>query len=145
MNSQKRTALIFLTAINIMTFAAGIIAELNIALGKDVTSIIPINTEMTVIQILLLNFVVVIAIMMLISIATAYLVTDVPYSPKEILQNCAGIFMIIPILVFFAAVFNAVNASISADKLWLILSGIFYVLVNAVNIGCILTIKEDAS
>lgn len=144
MNAAKRAAMIFLGAINIMTLAAGIITELTMALGKDVTSIIPITAELTVNQILLLNFSVVIAIMMLISIVTTYLATDVAYSPKEILSNCAGIFMVIPILVFLAAVFNAINASITADKLWIVLSGIFYLIVNMVNFGCILTIKEDA-
>lgn len=144
MNSAKRAAMIFLSAINIMTLAAGVITELTMALGKDVTSIIPITAELTVNQILLLNFSVVIAIMMLISIAVTYLATDVAYSPKEIISNCAGIFMVIPILVFLAAVFNAINASITADKLWIILSGIFYLIVNVVNFGCILTIKEDA-
>ncbi len=144
MNSAKRAAMIFLGAINIMTLAAGVITELTMALGKDVTSIIPITAELTVNQILLLNFSVVIAIMMLISIVTTYLATDVSYSPKEILSNCAGIFMVIPILVFLAAVFNAINASITADKLWIVLSGIFYLIVNIVNFGCILTIKEDA-
>lgn len=144
MNSAKRAAMIFLGAINIMTLVAGVITELTMALGKDVTSIIPITTELTVNQILLLNFSVVIAIMMLISIVTTYLVTDVSYSPKEIISNCAGIFMVIPILVFLAAVFNAINASITADKLWIVLSGILYLIVNMVNFGCILTIKEDA-
>ncbi len=144
MNSAKRAAMIFLGAINIMTLAAGVITELTMALGKDVTSIIPITTELTVNQILLLNFSVVIAIMMLISIVTTYLATDVSYSPKEIISNCAGIFMVIPILVFLAAVFNAINASITADKLWIVLSGILYLIVNMVNFGCILTIKEDA-
>lgn len=144
MNSAKRAAMIFLGAINIMTLAAGVITELTMALGKDVTSIIPITTELTVNQILLLNFSVVIAIMMLISIVTTYLATDVAYSPKEIISNCAGIFMVIPILVFLAAVFNAINASITADKLWIVLSGILYLIVNMVNFGCILTIKEDA-
>ncbi len=144
MNSAKRAAMIFLGAINIMTLAAGVITELTMALGKDVTSIIPITAELTVNQILLLNFSVVIAIMMLISIVTTYLATDVSYSPKEILSNCAGIFMVIPILVFLAAVFNAINASIAADKLWIVLSGILYLIVNMVNFGCILTIKEDA-
>lgn len=143
MNAAKRAAMIFLGAINIMTLAAGVITELTMALGKDVTSIIPITAELTVNQILLLNFSVVIAIMMLISIVTTYLATDVSYSPKEILSNCAGIFMVIPILVFLAAVFNAINASITADKLWIVLSGIFYLIVNMVNFGCILTIKED--
>lgn len=144
MNLQKKAAMIFLSVINIMTLAAGIITELKIALGSDVTSIIPISTEMTVNQILLLNFAVVVFIMLLISIVTTYLVTDVPYSPKEIISNCAGIFLVIPILVLFAAVFNAVNAVFTADKVWIILSAVFYLLANVINFGCILTVKEDA-
>lgn len=144
MNSQKRAAMIFLGAINIMTLAAGVITQLTMALGMDVTSIIPITAEMTVNQILLLNFAVVIAIMMLINIVTVYLATDVPYSPKEILSNCAGIFMVLPLLVFLVAVFNAVNANISADKVWIVLSGIFYLFVSMVNVSCILTVKEDS-
>lgn len=144
MSFQKRMAMIFLSAINIMTVAAGVITQLQLALGKDVTSIIPIKTEMTVCQILLLNFTIVVAIMLLISIVTTYLATDIPYSPKEILANCAGIFMIIPVIVFLAAVYNAVKAPVTADKLWLILSGLFYVAANAVNFGCILTVKSDS-
>ena len=144
MNSQKKAAVIFLGVINIMNLAAGIITELKIALGSDVTSIIPIKAEMTVNQILLLNFAVVVVIMLLISIVTAYLATDMPYSPLEIISNCAGIFMVIPAAVFVAAVFNAVNAEITADKVLIILSAAFYVVANVINFGCILTVKEDA-
>lgn len=143
MSMPKRTAMIFLGAINLMNLIAGFITELKIALGSDVMSIIPITAELTVNQILLLNFVVVVAIILLISIVTAYLATDVPYSPAEIIKNCPGIFMILPIIVFGIAVFNTVNAQISADKLWIILSAVFYVLASAVNFGCAMTIKED--
>lgn len=143
MSMPKRTAMIFLGAINLMNLIAGFITELKIALGSDVMSIIPITAELTVNQILLLNFVVVVAIILLISIVTAYLATDVPYSPAEIIKNCPGIFMILPIIVFGIAVFNTVNAQISADKLWIILSAVFYVLASTVNFGCAMTIKED--
>lgn len=143
MNSPKKAAIIFLSVINLMNIVAGILTELEMALGRDVPPIIPIKAEMTVNQILIINFVVVVAIMLLISIVTTYLATDVPYSPKEIISNCAGIFMVIPILVFFAAVFNAINAEITADKIWIIVSGIFYVLANVINFGCVLTVKED--
>ena len=143
MSMPKRTAMIFLGAINLMNLIAGFITELKIALGSDVMSIIPITAELTVNQILLLNFVVVVAIILLISIVTAYLATDVPYSPAEIIKNCPGIFMILPIIVFGIAVFNTVNAQISADKIWIILSAVFYVLASAVNFGCAMTIKED--
>lgn len=143
MSMPKRTAMIFLGAINLMNLIAGFITELKIALGSDVMSIIPITAELTVNQILLLNFVVVVAIILLISIVTAYLATDVTYSPAEIIKNCPGIFMILPIIVFGIAVFNTVNAQISADKIWIILSAVFYVLASAVNFGCAMTIKED--
>lgn len=126
-----------------MNIAAGIITQLKMALGTDVTSVIPIKAEMTVNQILLLNFAVVITVMALISIVTTYLAADVPYSPLEILQNCAFIFMVIPLLIFAAAVFNAINADIPSDKIWIILSGAYYVFLNVINIGCILTVKYD--
>ncbi len=143
MSMPKRTAMIFLGAINLMNIIAGFMTELKIALGSDITSIIPIKAELTVNQILILNFAVVAAVIFLISIVTAYLVTDVPYSPVEIIKNCPGVFMLLPIIVFGIAVYNAVNANISADKLWIILSAVFYVLASAVNFGCIMTVKED--
>lgn len=143
MSMPKKTAMIFLTAINLMNIVAGFMTELKIALGRDVTSIIPITAELSVNQVLILNFAVVVAIMLLISIVTAYLATDVPYSPIEIIKNCPGVFMLLPLIVFGIAVYNTVQAQLSADKLWIILSAVFYVLANAVNFGCIMTVKED--
>lgn len=144
MNSAKKAAVVFLSVINILTLASGIITELTMALGGDVTSIIPIQAQMTVNQILLLNFTVIITVTVLISFVTAYLVTDMPYSPKEILSNCSGVFMILPVLIFCVAIYNAVSAEIAADRIWIILSGIYFVLVNLINFGCILTVKYDS-
>ncbi|MDE5983775.1 MAG: hypothetical protein K2H13_00765 [Eubacterium sp.] len=143
MSMPKRTAMIFLAAINLMNIIAGFVTELKIARGSDVMSIIPITVELTVNQVLILNFIVVVAIIFLISIVTAYLATDVPYSPIEIIKNCPGVFMLVPIIIFGIAVFNVIHAQISADKLWIILSASFYVLASAVNFGCAMTIKED--
>lgn len=143
MSMPKRTAMIFLTAINLMNIIAGFMTELKITFGKDVMSIIPITAELTVNQILILNFAVVSAIMLLINIVTAYLATDVPYSLIEIIKNCPGVFIVLPIIVFGIAVYNTAQAQISADKLWIILSAVFYVLASAVNFGCIMTVKED--
>lgn len=144
MSSQKRVAIIFLGIINIMNIAAGIITQVEILTGSDVTSIIPISGEFTVNQILLINFTIITAVMLLINIITTYLATDVAYSPLEIVSNCAGIFMVIPVVLFIVGIFNAFSAPIFADKIWIILSGIFYVIANLINFGCILTIKEDA-
>lgn len=144
MTVQKKIALVFLSIINIMNIAAGIMIQVKIITGSDVTSIIPITIPMTVNQILLANFAAVVAIMMLISIVVTYLVTDVPYSPKEILSNCPMLLMIVPIIIFLVGIYSAVTATEASDKLWIIISQIFYVIANVINFGCIVTIREDA-
>ncbi len=144
MTSKKRCAIIFLGIIDIINIVAGITAELEMILGKDIVSVIPITVDMSVNQILNLNFAVVVTIMTLISIVTTYLATDVLYSPREIISNCAGIFLIIPAAVLVMAVFNAINAPINADKLWIIVSAVYYFFAFVVNTGCILTIRYDA-
>lgn len=143
MNLNKKLSIAFLTAVNIINLAAGIITQVKIIKGDDVTSIIPITKEMTVNQILLLNFVCVIAIITLISTVTTYLTTDVPYSPAEILSNCPGTFLIIPVLIVLLGIFNAVNAEIISDKILIALCSILYLVCCAVNFGCIITVKDD--
>lgn len=80
---------------------------------------------------------------MLISVVVTYLVTDISYTPKEIFLNCPGILVVLPVIIFAFGVFNAVNTVETADKLWIVLSLIFFVLANVVNFGCIITIKDD--
>lgn len=143
MNTAKKAALIFLSVIDIIAIAAGITAQVIMATDGDFSSILPIKTSMTADGILLLNFSVLIAVTLLINIITVYLAADAAYSPVEIMSNCAGIFMIIPVLVFAAAVYNAVTADVGSDRLWIILSGLFFVAVCAVNCGCTLTIRYD--
>lgn len=144
MTSQKRAAMIFLSVINIINIIAGIITQATMALGRDVTSVIPIKAEMTVNEILLLNFTVVFVIMTLISVVTTYLATDVTYSPVEILSNCPPVLLIIPLVLVFVSLYNAVCAEIAADRIWILFSSAVYVLANAVNFGCVSTIKEDS-
>ena len=144
MSTSKRLSIVFLGAINLMTLAAGIITQLKILLGRDVTSVIPITADLTVNQILMLNFIVVIFIMCLISIITAYIATDVAYSPKEIFSNCPGITLIIPFAVLAVGIFNAINAPIGADKICIAVSVVLYFLVNVINFGCMFTIKYDS-
>lgn len=144
MNSNKKASVIFLSIINLLTLAAGVVTELTIVLDADVTSIVPIKAHMTVNQILLLNFTVIITVTMLISIVTTYLSTDVPYSPREIITNCAGVFMILPVVIFAVAVYNGVTAELSQDRVWIILNGAYFVLVNLINFGCVLTVKYDS-
>ncbi|MGN0535619.1 MAG: hypothetical protein ACI4IR_06445 [Eubacterium sp.] len=141
--TKHKTAIIFLSVINLMNLASGVITQMKMIMGSDVSSIIPITVPMTVNQVLLVNFMAVSILMTLISIVTTYLVTDVPYSPKEILSNCAGIFMIIPLLVLGASVFNAVNAAETVDKISIIVTALLFVLMNVINFGCVLTINED--
>lgn len=142
--SKHKVGVIFLTIINIMSLAAGIITQVQMVMGSDVTSIIPITIDMTVVQILMLNFMAVSIVMTLICIVSTYLITDAPYSPKEIISNCPVLFLIIPILLLFVAVFNMINAPAAIDKVSIIISAVVYLLLNAINIGCTLTIKEDA-
>lgn len=144
MELSKRLSIVFLTAINIMNIIAGIIVQVKIITGSDVTSIIPISAEMTVNQILMTNFMCVVLIIMLISVVATYLITDIPYTPIEILSNCPGLFLVIPAIILGLGIFNTVKAPITADKITIIICSIIYFLANVVNFGCIITVKEDA-
>lgn len=144
MELSKRLSIVFLSAINLMNIIAGIIVQIKIITGSDVTSIIPISGEMTVNQVLMANFMCITLIIMLISVVATYLITDIPYSPKEILSNCPGLFLIVPAIILGLGIFNAVKAPISVDKITIIACSIAYFLANVVNFGCIITVKEDA-
>lgn len=141
--SKHKISIIFLALINLVSYAAGIITQVKLITNSDVTSIIPITVDMTVDQILMLNFMAVSLVLTLISIVTTYLVVDVKCTFGEILSNCAAVFMIVPILVLFVAVFNAVNAPVMIDKISIAVSAVVYVLLNVVNVGSLLTIRED--
>lgn len=141
--SKHKISIIFLALINIVSYAAGIITQVKLLTNGDVTSIIPITVDLTVDQILMLNFMAVSIVLALISIVTTYLVVDVRCTFGEIMSNCAVIFMIVPILVLFVAVFNAVNAPVMIDKISIAAAAVVYVLLSAVNVGCVLTVRED--
>ena len=143
MTTQKKLAVIFLAVLNVMNIAAGVITQIKIFRGSDVVSVLPIFKPMTANQTLMLNFVCVVAVIVLISVVVTYLVTDISYTPKEIFLNCPGILVVLPVIIFVFGVFNAVNTVETADKLWIVLSLIFFVLANVVNFGCIITIKDD--
>jgi hypothetical protein len=51
--------------------------------------------------------------------------------------------MVLPVIISVALVINAVNADISADKIWIIVSGIFYLIACVIDVSCILTVRED--
>ena len=141
--SKHKISIIFLAFINIVSYAAGVITQIKLITNGDITSIIPITVDMTVDQILMLNFMAVSIVLTLISIVTAYLVVDVKCTFGEIMSNCAAVFMIVPILVLFAAVFNAMNAPVMIDKISIAAAALVYVLLSAVNVGCVLTVRED--
>lgn len=143
MTTQKKLAVIFLAVLNVMNIAAGVITQIKIFRGSDVVSVLPIFKPMTANQTLMLNFVCVVAVIVLISVVVTYLVTDISYTPKEIFLNCPGILVVLPVIIFAFGVFNAVNTVETADKLWIVLSLISFVLANIVNFGCIITIKDD--
>lgn len=144
MELGKKCSLMFLTGVNIMSIAAGIIVQLKILLGKDVTSIIPISINASVIGVLVINFLVVISVITLINIVTTYLVTDIAYSPLEIMQNFAGVFLIIPLVISLIGVYNAVVTPVFTDKIWIAAASLVFLLFSAVNVCCMLTIKQDA-
>ena len=141
--SKHKISIIFLALINLVSYAAGVITQIKLITNGDVTSIIPITVDMTVDQILMLNFMAVSIVLALISIVTTYLVVDVKCAFGEILSNCAVVFMIVPVLVLFVAVFNAVNAPVMIDKISIAAAAVVYVLLSAVNVGCVLTVRED--
>lgn len=143
MTTQKKLAVIFLAVLNVMNIASGVITQIKIFRGSDVVSVLPIFKPMTANQTLMLNFVCVVAVIVLISVVVTYLVTDISYTPKEIFLNCPGILAVLPVIIFAFGVFNAVNTVETADKLWIVLSLMFFVLANVVNFGCIITIKDD--
>lgn len=144
MSINKRLSVVFLAALSIMNIASGVITQLKILTADDITSIIPIKAELTVNQILMLNFMCVSVIITLITVVATYLTTDIAYSPLEILKNCPGTFLIIPAIILFFGVFNAFNAEASADKIAVALCSIIYFALNFINFGCIITVVDDA-
>lgn len=144
MNTAKKAALIFIAILNIMNVAAGVIVQVKLLFNGDVSSILPIRNEMTVTQILLLNFIVVAAVIFLICIVLTYLVTDIAYSPLEIIKNCPQIALIPIIIILLASVVSAVKAGTAVDRLCIIASSVTYLIFNVFNFGAMVTIKEDA-
>lgn len=141
--TKHKCALAFLALINVMNIAAGIITQLKLITGSDVTSVIPITINLSVVQILMLNFMVVAVIFSLISVVVTYLVCDAPYSLWDIIQSAPALFMIVPIALLFVAGFNTISASSMADKVIIIVCAMVYLFLNLLNFGAVITIKED--
>ena len=144
MTTGKKGALIFLWILNILNLLAGFVSQFKILLGKDITSIIPISAPLSVNQIMMVNFMTLVLIMVLITVILTYLVTDIPYSPLEILENFSPLFLIPSVIVMILGIVNAIRADIAADKIWLIVCMIIYILISIIEISCLLTVKQDA-
>lgn len=144
MTTGKKGAIIFLWILNILNLLAGFVSQFKILLGKDITSIIPISAPLSVNQIMMVNFVTLVLIMVLITVILTYLVTDIPYSPLEILENFSPLFLIPSVIVMILGIVNAIRADIAADKIWLIVCMIIYILISIIEISCLLTVKQDA-
>ena len=110
----------------------------------DITSIIPINAPLSVNQIVLVNFMALAVTTVLIAVILTYLVTDIPYSPLEILENFSPLFLIPSGVAAILGIVNAIKADIAADKIWLIACMIIYILISIIEISCLLTVKQDA-
>ena len=136
MTASKKGAIILLWILNIINILAGAVSQFKILFKKDIDSIIPINAPLSVNQILMVNFLVLIIICVLISVILTYLVTDIAYSPIEILQNFSPLFLIPSAVVSLVGIFN--------DKIWLIAGVIVYLAVSIIEISCLITVKEDA-
>ena len=144
MTASKKGAIILLWILNIINILAGAVSQFKILLKKDIDSIIPINAPLSVNQILMVNFLVLIIICVLISVILTYLVTDIAYSPIEILQNFSPLFLIPSAVISLVGIFNAIRAEIFSDKIWLIAGIIVYLTVSIIEISCLITVKEDA-
>ena len=144
MTASKKGAIILLWILNIINILAGAVSQFKILFKKDIDSIITINAPLSVNQILMVNFLVLIIICVLISVILTYLVTDIAYSPIEILQNFSPLFLIPSAVVSLVGIFNAVRAEIFSDKIWLIAGVIVYFTVSIIEISCLITVKEDA-
>lgn len=144
MTTGKKGAIIFLWILNILNLLAGFVSQFKILLGKDITSIIPISAPLSVNQIMMVNFMTLVLIMVLITVILTYLVTDIPYSPLEILENFSPLFLIPSVIVAILGIVNAIRADIAADKIWLIVCMIIYILISIIEISCLLTVKQDA-
>lgn len=144
MTTGKKGAIIFLWILNILNLLAGFVSQFKILLGKDITSIIPISAPLSVNQIMMVNFMTLVIIIVLITVILTYLVTDIPYSPIEILENFSPLFLIPSVIVAILGIVNAIRADIAADKIWLIVCMIIYILISIIEISCLLTVKQDA-
>ena len=144
MTASKKGAIILLWILNIINILAGAVSQFKILFKKDIDSIIPINAPLSVNQILMVNFLVLIIICVLISVILTYLVTDIPYSPLEILENFSPLFLIPSGVAAILGIVNAIKADIAADKIWLIACMIIYILISIIEISCLLTVKQDA-
>lgn len=146
MELNKRLSVIFLGVINALNMLAGIITQVYILTNKDIYSVIPIpkGLNLTVIQILLLNFMAVSILTLLISIVTLCLVTDVPYNPIEIIENLPAVFMALPIISLGIGIYNTVVTDFAADKIAIIVCSIIYTLICAFELSCAMTVKIDA-
>ena len=143
--TKHKVSILVLILLNIVSFSAGVITQVKIALNSDFYSMIPIpvSFELTSWQILMLNFLAVVILITLISFITTNIVVDASYSIGEIISNCAGIFLAIPVLTLFVAVYNAVNTPLVVDKITIVAGALIHILLSVISVGCVLTIKED--
>ena len=143
MSLGKRCAIIFLVALNLINYVAFAIVDYKIISGDAVRKILPFDFDLSSVQTMLVDFMAVCLVITLISIVTTYLVTDVPYSPVEIIKNFAVIFFIIPLALSAVAIYGMTTTPLNVDKPWIIVCTVIYLIFNAINISCAVTVRED--
>lgn len=139
----KRCAIIFLSTLSLISLVAGIIVDYKIITFDAVKQILPHNLELSSVQTMLVDFMAVSLIITLICVVVTYLVTDLPYSPLDIIENFALVFTLPGIGVLCAGIYGALHTPLKADRPWIIVCEIIFVLLSVINCCCIVTIKND--
>lgn len=144
MEPSKRASIAFLWVINVLHFVAGLLTNINFITGKYTRPVIRINLDLSYIQMVLLDFVIVCFVMMLICVISSMLTTDIPYSPIEVLSNCPVPFLVAPLSVVVLGVINTVKAEMMVDKISLIISMVLFAIFSIINLSCVATVTYDA-
>ncbi|MBR2134211.1 MAG: hypothetical protein IJ851_05815 [Eubacterium sp.] len=143
MSIGKKISVAFLTALSIINFAAGVIVDYRIIAFDPAKKILPHNFELSSVQNMLVDFLVFALVITLISVVTTYLSTDVSYTPLEIMENFALIFALPSVCVLGAGIYGMLHTPLIADRPWIIICEVVYVLLSVINFCCIMTIKND--
>lgn len=144
MDTLKKSTIGFMWFIVALNTIAGIVVQLKILLSKDTTSFNPFKINLTANQTIFAYFGIICLVMMLISILTMSISTDIPYSPLEVLQNFPVPFIVLPMPVLILGIINGIKAPIGADKITIIIGSVIYLVMSVIDLCCVATVIYDA-